>query len=350
MGALTLDTLSRGLKQGAPDPVYYLHGEEDVLKDEAVRLILDRAVDAAARDFNVDTRAAADLDAPGLASLVNTPPMLAERRAVVLRGVEQMRKKTRVRDELLRYLASPNPSTVLVLVQQGPDKPESDLAARATTVALHRLEPQRVAGWVAYYAKGLGLSLEPEATALLVDAVGGELAPLARELEKLRSAVGDRPATAADVSGLVGVRRGETLPDLVRAVVERRPADAARLVGAVLEQPGTSAVRMLSTLGTVLICLALTRAEADRGVPPARLAGAVKQHLFQIRPFGLGNWDEETERWARHIGRWSAADLRRALRLALAADRALKGSTVTDDRGILLDLVLAIAVPLQAAA
>ncbi len=37
MGALTFDALLRSLKQGAPDPVYYLHGEEDVLKDEAVR-------------------------------------------------------------------------------------------------------------------------------------------------------------------------------------------------------------------------------------------------------------------------------------------------------------------------
>src|SRR6266403_364943 len=41
MGALTFDALLRSLKQGAPDPVYYLHGEEDVLKDEAVRALLD---------------------------------------------------------------------------------------------------------------------------------------------------------------------------------------------------------------------------------------------------------------------------------------------------------------------
>src|SRR5438128_11829915 len=49
MGALTFDALLRSLKQGAPDSVYYLHGEEDVLKDEAVRVLLERAVDPAAR-------------------------------------------------------------------------------------------------------------------------------------------------------------------------------------------------------------------------------------------------------------------------------------------------------------
>src|SRR5436309_1170978 len=58
MGALTFDALLRSLKQGASDPVYYLHGDEDVLKDEAVRALVERAVDPAARDFNVDQRSA----------------------------------------------------------------------------------------------------------------------------------------------------------------------------------------------------------------------------------------------------------------------------------------------------
>src|SRR5205809_900344 len=89
MGALTFDALLRSLKQGAPDPVYYLHGEEDVLKDEAVRVLLERAVDPAARDFNVDQRTAADLDPEAFNALVNTPPILAATRAVVLRGMEQ---------------------------------------------------------------------------------------------------------------------------------------------------------------------------------------------------------------------------------------------------------------------
>src|SRR3972149_2826763 len=92
MAPLTLDALLRGLKKGAPDPVYLLHGDEDVLKDEAVRALLDAAVDHAARDFNFDSRFAADLDAEAFHALVNTPPMLAERRAGGLRGGEPRRK------------------------------------------------------------------------------------------------------------------------------------------------------------------------------------------------------------------------------------------------------------------
>src|SRR5256885_1433672 len=117
MGALTFDALLRSLKQGVPDRVYYLHGDEDVLKDEAVRALVDRAVDPAARDFNVDQRSAPELDTEAFHALVNTPPMLAATRAVVVRGLEQLKKTAKLRQELLRYLESPNPTTLLVLVQ-----------------------------------------------------------------------------------------------------------------------------------------------------------------------------------------------------------------------------------------
>src|SRR2546427_10159079 len=146
MAALTFDALLRGLKQGAPQPVYYLHGEEDMLKEEAIRALLDRVVEPAMRDFNVDVRAAGELDPAGLQALVNTRPRLAGRRGVVLRGVEQLRKKSPAREELLHYLANPNPSTLLVLVQSGPaTEPAEVLEAHATAVAGGGLAPEQMA-------------------------------------------------------------------------------------------------------------------------------------------------------------------------------------------------------------
>src|ERR1044072_4182664 len=101
MAALTFDALLRNLKKkGAalppPDPVYLLHGDEDVLKDEAIRLLVDVAVPEA-RDFNVDTRFAIDLSPESLNALVNTPPMMADRRAGgVCGGGEPRKSKTRL--------------------------------------------------------------------------------------------------------------------------------------------------------------------------------------------------------------------------------------------------------------
>lgn len=349
MAALTLDALLRNLKKGAPDPVYLLHGDEDVLKDEAVRALLDAAVDPAARDFNFDSRYAADLDAEAFHALVNTPPMLAERRAVVVRGVDQLgKRKSKLRDELLRYLESPNPTTLLVLVTSAGEDPDTDVARRATGVALTALDPERLLRWVVHYATKLSLTLAPDAIELLVAAVGNDLSALARELEKLAALAGDRPATAADVTALVGVRRGETVHDLVEAALERRAARAAQLVEPVLEQAGMNGVKILMLLGTHLVGTALARAERDRG--GARPEDAVLQHLNAARPHGLRGYKDEAARWVRWSGKWTAAELSDALRAALAADRALKGTTISDDRGIVTQLVLGFAATRREAA
>jgi DNA polymerase III subunit delta len=349
--ALSFDALLKALKRGgAPDPVYYLHGEEDELKDEAVRGLLDRAVEPALRDFNVDVRSAGDLSPEALHALVNTPPMLAERRAVVLRGVEQLRKKSKARDALLDYLANPSPSTMLVLIQAGDGEAESDLATRATTVMVDRLSPERVPGWIAHAAGRLQLTLAPEAVELLIAAVGNDLGALSQELAKLAALAGGRTATADDVTALVGVRHGETLDDLVDAALTRDGPRAGRLVEPVLEQAGMSGVRVVTALGTALIGTTLARAELDRGASPARAADAVFQHLLSARPFGLGSYRDVAARWARWAGRWREPELRRALRAALDADRALKTTTVTEERGTLMRLVLEFAAMRREAA
>jgi len=350
MAALSFDALLRALKQGEPDPVYYLHGEEDVLKDEAVRSLVDRAVPPAVRDFNLDQRAAAEQDAESLHALLNTPPMLAERRVVVLRGVEQLRPKSKARDVLLAYLKQPSPATVLLLVQSDAEPPEADLAAHATTIAAQRLPPERAVRWVAHAAGQRDMAVEPAAAELLVSAVGADLGALRQELDKLALLVQGRPVGPEDVAAIVGVRHGETLQDFVAACCARQPARAARLVEVVLAQPGMSGVRMVSALGTALVGVALARAELDRGTPRAHLADTLVRHLLSARPFGLRSYKIEAGQWAEWGERWSAADGRRALCLALTTDRALKSSGISDEAGLVRQLVLAMGVATREAA
>src|SRR5947207_12979115 len=356
MGALTFDALLRSLKQRAPDPVYYLHGEEDVMDDGAVRALLERAVDQAAREFNVDERTAADLDPEAFNALVNTPPMLTATRAVVLRGMEQLRKTAKERQELLRYVDSPNPTTVLELVHGTTEPPDAELVRRASAVEVAALPPARVERWMTHRAKQLGLTLTPEARELLLASVGTDLSRLARELEKLAPLCADRPATREEVAALVGVRRGETLQDFVDAALERRAAAAARPVEPVLEQAGMTGVRMLRALGTALVGTALARAELDRDAPRGggprsdRLEAVLLSHLRAARPYGLGSWEQTALRWARWAELWTADELRHSLRLATDADRALKSSTLTDETGILEQLVLSWGVRAREAA
>ncbi len=350
MGALTFDALLRGLKRSTPDPVYYLHGDQDVLKDEAIRALLDRALEPGARDFNLDNRSAASLDPEAFHALVNTPPMLAQTRVVIVRGVEQVKKASALYKEMTRYLAAPNPTTVLILVQGAGESPDGGFVKEATSVAVEPLPPERVAKWMARKAAELRLALEPDAGTLLLDVAGHDLGFLGQELEKLAVLTGGRPGTSADVAALVGVRHGETLADLVEAALARRGPAAARLVEPVLQQSGMSGVRVVTALGTALVGTALARAELDRGVGAARLADVLFRHIVAARPFGLGNWKEEAARWARWATGWQLAGLQRALRRTLAADGALKTSTVSDEGAIVMELLLTWAVPEREAA
>ncbi len=339
-----LDAFYRALRKGEPAGAYYFHGPEDILKDEAVRALVDRALDPSLRDFNLDQRSAPQLDPESLFSLCATLPMMAERRVVVLRDVEGLKRKPKVRAALLAYLERPSPETVLILVQgAGEEAEDKELARAACSVACAPLSHERVLKWLQRRAEGLGIALEPEAAEHLARAVSGELGPLASELQKLAALPPGEPVTVERVGAIVGVRHGETAFDWRDALFEGETARAVQLLGRVLDQPGSSAVRLVTMTGSTLAGVGIARSHYDRGVKGPRLEAVVFETIRRVRVFGLLSWGEEKSRWARWAPAWPAGRVRQGLRAALAADMALKGTTLSDEVGILTDMVLRMA-------
>ena len=338
-----MDALFRSLNKGELAPVYYLYGPEDVLKDEAVRAIVDRALDPSLRDFNFDQRSAAQLDADEVHALCNTLPMLAERRVVLLRDVEGWKRKTKGRAEFLRYLEHPGAETLVIMVQgSGEENEDKELAAGAYTVRLDPLPADRALRWLLHRAGKLGLTLDPAAAEHLVLSVGSDLGAVASELEKLASLPPGEPLTAERVGELVGVRHGETQWDWRDAALDDKTGRAATLLPSVLAQPGVSGVKLVTLIGTALVGLGIARAHYDRGLRTSALEGAVFKSLLSSRPFGLG-YREEAKRWSQWAPRWPAARIRAALKAARDADEALKTTTISDECGVLTDLVLRMA-------
>ncbi|HEY4648497.1 MAG TPA: DNA polymerase III subunit delta, partial [Gemmatimonadales bacterium] len=343
MPSHTLDALLRSLKKGDLAPVYYFHGPEDVLKDEAVRTILDQALDPAMRDFNFDQRSAGQLDPEEVHSLCNTLPMLAERRVVVLRDVEAWKRKTKGKNEFLRYLERPNPATVVILLHGGgEDTEDKELAGRSYSVRFEPLSLGQATKWILRHAERQKVNLEPAAAEHLVNAVGPGLGALSSELGKLASLPADKPITPEQVGIFVGVRQGETLLDWRTAILEEQSGRAVSLLSSILAQPSMSGVKMVTALGTSLVGLALTRSFHDQGLRGRALDEAVFKALLRSRPNGLLGYREEIARWTRVLARWPQPRLRLALKAALDADQALKNTSVSDERGVLTDLILRI--------
>lgn len=348
--SLTFDSAYRQVRRGQLAPVYYLTGDEDVLKDELVSLIIERAVGGGDPSFSVDVRAAGELDGEKLHTLVETLPLLTERRAVVVKNPEQWRKTAPVWDVLERYLTAPAPTTVLILVQGAGAAPDRELARRVAHVTVAPLPPHRLARWIALRAERVGLALEPGALEHLVSALGSDLAILGLELERLAAAAPEGHAlSATEIARLVGVRRGQTPHDWVAAVVERDLPRAAGMLDSVLAAPAATGVRLVAALGAALLGVGLARSLLDRGMPPARVEHAVFEGIRAARLYGLGKWRDEAAAWTRAARHWSPPELDHAVRAAAEADAALKSTTVSDDRGILLSLVLGLARPRAAA-
>ena len=345
MPALSVESLFRSLNKGDLAPVYYLYGPEDVLKDEAIKTIVDRALDPTLRDFNFDQRSAASLDAEEVHALCNTLPMLAERRVVLLRDIEGWKRKTKGRAEFIKYLQRPSPETVVIMVQGSAEEVEDkELAAGAYTVRFDPLPPERARKWLSHQASRLGVTLEPDAAEHLMRSVGSDLSALTSELAKLASLPAE-PLTAERVGDLVGVRHGETVWDWREAVLDGQAGRAASLLPSILAQPGVSGVKLVTTLGTALVGLGISRAHYDGGLRGRSLEAAVLKSLLSARPFGLLGYKEEASRWSSLAPQWPVRRIRAALRAARDTDQALKDTTISDAQGLLTDLVLQIGIP-----
>jgi DNA polymerase-3 subunit delta len=329
------------LKKGEFERAYYLHGPEDVLKEEGLRYLLERAVDPATRDFNLDQRSAGQLDPESVEALCNTVPMMADRRVVVIRDVEQWKRKTKARNAFLAYLERPSPDTVVVLVQGGSEETEDkELARRATSVHFSPPTAAEAERWLERRAAASGIRFAPGAVTHLLKCTGGDLGTIRLELEKLSAIAGEEPITAEQVGDLVGIRHGETIFDWRDAVMNGDAGRSVTLLERVLDQSGVSGVKLVTLLGTTLVGVGVVRAALDAKGRSARLEDVAFNALRAGRPFGLGPWKDETVRWARWAPEWPAPRLREALRAALDTDRSLKSTTLSDERALLADLVM----------
>lgn len=329
-------------------PAYYLWGDDEYRKEQAVRELLKTAVDPATRDFNLDVRAAADVDAETVGSLLGTPPMMAERRVVVLRDVAALRKDARaaLEQHLSAMARAASPDVIAVLVAPGGEKakPDKVLEGKATAVEFAPLASERVPRWITHHvATELRAEITPDAVALLERAVGNDLPALAAELDKLASYANGAPIDEEAVSAVVGVRRGETLGDFLDAVGRRDAATSLRLVPHILEQPKTSGVSVVMALTTQTLALLHGAGLRARGTPQGRMENAFMELLRSGGGAYTGRpWGEACRAWTALLPNWEPPALRDALAALLAADIALKETRLSSDEQILSTLVLAL--------
>jgi DNA polymerase-3 subunit delta len=318
--------LSKAVAGGSRGGVFFLFGDEEHLKEEALQSLIAAHLDPATRDFNLDQLRGSSVDPETLASICNTPPMMAEWRVVVVRETQAFANAAKTRGVIEELVARPLPGLALILSAQLPDRTKAkfyDLLKKNTTaVEFPPLAEGDLPGWLMERAKNDGVTLEPTAARALASAIGSDLGVLTQELAKLSDHAADsRRITAEDVVSLVGVVPRQNRWDWMDSVGEARFADARRALDTLLN--GDSGVGLVIGLGTHFIRLAAAVAGGERG-----LAGILPNHQRWL-----------AGRLTAQARNWSQAGVDAALDDLLRADRLLKTAPL-NDRQVLEELLL----------
>ncbi|MEE8062291.1 MAG: DNA polymerase III subunit delta [Gemmatimonadales bacterium] len=349
----SLSNFYGSLKRNGPETAYYLYGTEDILKEEALGKLLEGLLDPGLRDFNLDRIQASQVEPETLADLCNTLPMMADRRVVIITGIEAWKRKTRAKTAAVAYLSNPAPETVLIMVQSaGEEKVDKDLSGAAYTVDCHQLTPEKTLDWLNREGKLQGVAFAPGAADHLIAVVGGDLGAMRSEVAKLAGLSPDGPATVELIGSLVGIRHGETVWDWRDAVLGGNPSQSLAMIEPILNQSGMTAVRMLTTLGASLVGLGVARSHYDGGKRGRALESAVHDSLRAARLFWLRipNWRVEATKWASWAPDWPEPRIRAAIDAARMADERLKNTKFSKDLGVLTDLVMRLATGLEVTA
>jgi len=314
------DAVQRSLAQGRLGGVYFLFGDEELLKERLAAQIVEAHLDPATRDFNLDQLRAGDVEAETLGSVLATPPMLAQWRVVVIRDAQALAGAARSRASIEQLLDRPVDGLAVILLTTIPEGSKAAfydrLKREATAVELKSLSDNDLPGWLMEEADTRGFQLAPAGARAMASAIGSDLGFLARELDKLRDFLGERrSAGLEDVEAVVGVVPRQDRWEWFDLVAEGRFAEA-RKGAAVLLEGSESGVGLVLGLGTHFLRLALAVHGGERALeaelPPRQrwLAGKT----------------------ARQARRWTAPAVDAALEDLLRADRLLKSASLGDER------------------
>lgn len=340
MSKAALQTLRDAIKRGSFEPAYYIFGDDDFQKEDAVRQFQFAALDPATRDFNLEMRRGADLDGETLSTLLSTPPMMAEKRVVVIRDVGGLKKIPR--KVLDAYLEKPAPDVLLLLTVPAAGKADKSLSA-AVPMQFDELAGDRLPKWISHTAKAVhGLEITQRAVELLQSSVGNDLYQLSTELDKLASYTNGNTIDADAVAAIVGVTPGETITDFLDALCDRDLSRSLPLVPLILSQPKTTGVSIVMALSTQMLAIGWGRARLDEGSGKARLAQEYFGLLKDSGAFPGRPWGSASTAWTRAAGNWESAEIERVLGVLLDADVALKESRVSSEEQLITSVVLAI--------
>ena len=333
------DQLQQALSRGDVEGAFFLFGDAPQRRDAAARSIVHHALDPSTRELNLDRFRADDVDPDTLAAALHTPPMLGDRRVVLLTEAQELGA---VAAEVVRSVLEALPDRLTFVITAGrssgkAEKTMKEIARGCRSFEWRVPREAELPGWLLAQARGrFGYELSERAAQALADAIGPELGLLESELEKLSHAAEDGRVPLETVCRLVPNVRQINRWEWLDRVATRRYESALSTLPALLSDSRESAVGLLAAMIDQHICLGIA-IEGGAGLLGNALGEAGKSYL---------KWKARV--YAGQARGWTAEELERALHLMRDADWRSKSGV--GNRAVLEELLLSLRLELGRAA
>ncbi len=224
----------KAIEGGSIAPVYVLYGDEPAAMRKVVLALRQAVVTGGLEAFNHECFEGRALESvsPVLSACAQLPTM-ADFRLVELTDPDQVGAKKASGDAksdaaketigaLTRYIAAPNPTTVLVLSSKGIDGRSRLVTAAKKGGVVHKFGVLARDGDAVSYVRDLArardMNLARDVAEAIVSAVGTSPSALAAALEKAGLHAGTEAVTADDVDAVVSHTRETVVFELTDAV------------------------------------------------------------------------------------------------------------------------------------
>lgn len=340
-------------------PLTLLWGNADVLKERAVKQIVEAQLEEGDREFGLIRLYANEVGLDGIVAELQSGSLMAPQRVVVVRNVTALSNAEQ--KQLAARLKELQPGLTVVLVAakdldaRGWGVPvaadlRKAIEANGQIVEMRAPDERSLPRWAMEEMQALGKSLRPDAAAMLCEYGGTDTDRLLRELEKLASYVGKRDEVTVEDVQAVSVRVTEAdVFALMDAIGSKDAATALALLDGVVPE-GADRGEFIPFLGMVARQIRLiwqARYLRQRRISPQQvsaLPAEVAGHLPErhgIVDATKGNKGWLLEKFTRQAAMFSDGQLARALDRICQADLALKGGGGKLDQRTVVELLIA---------
>lgn len=293
--------------------IYLLSGER-FLADEALsRIRSQEATDPLSEDTFES-----DVDVALLMSALETPSLLGDRRLVVVNDAQDLKKDQL--QALERYLDSPSPYSVLVLIASGRTKLEAAVKKSGSVIGLDTPKGRALADWIKKRSADHKIKVDDRGAWKLIDTVGNDLRELDGALSQLATQLGTGAKVGAQqVAGMFTREADLRIFAFTDAVGDRRLPEAV-----------TSLRRLLGQGEPELVVFGALSAHVRRMLRARRLADQGPRAVGEA--LGLPGW--RAERLTNQARSYREEELVAAMEILADTDVAMKGGDIPADAAL----------------